>query len=246
MSFEDNINALLDSSESVDDGGAEFSEEAIQEIESLAPQVDLETMQEVVAEVEDQKIRTLAQGLSFGFGDELEGFVTALLNKDVTYEQARDEVRTKIADYQQANKGEALALEVAGAVVPTVISLFGGPAGWASALRTITTLGSKLSGRSSISQVAHMSGKGGAVYSVGKGEEGLVEDLKNAPGGYIAGATIGSVIQGGGQLATEGISRLLSTEIGKKFSAPVRAAMEKMMQKTGLTADEVIAGVQRG
>ena len=45
-------------------------------------------MQEVVAEVEDQKLRTLAQGLSFGFGDELEGFVTALLNKDVTYEQA--------------------------------------------------------------------------------------------------------------------------------------------------------------
>ena len=223
-----------------------FSEEGLSTLEELAPKVTLEVMQEVVAEVEDQKIRTLAQGLSFGFGDELEGFVTALLNKDVTYEQARDEVRTKIADYQQANKGTALALEVAGAVVPTVISLFGGPAGWASALRTITMLGSKLSGRSSISQVAHMSGKGGALYSVGKGEEGLVEDLKNIPGGYIAGATIGSVIQGGGQLATEGISRLLSTEFGKTFSAPVRAAMEKMMQKTGLTADEVIAGVQRG
>jgi hypothetical protein len=228
------------------DEGEGFSEEGITQLEELAPKVNLEVMQEVVAEVEDQKIRTLAQGLSFGFGDEIEGFVKALLSKDVTYEQARDEVRTKIADYQQANKGEALALEVAGAVVPTVVSLFGGPAGWASALRTITTLGSKLSGRSSISQVAHMSGKGGALYSVGKGEEGLVEDLKNAPGGYIAGATIGSVIQGGGQLATEGISRLLSTEFGKKFSAPVRAAMEKMMQKTGLTADEVIAGVQRG
>jgi len=228
------------------DEGEGFSEEGIQQLEELAPKVPLEIMQEVVAEVEDQKLRTLAQGLSFGFGDELEGFVTALLNKDVTYEQARDEVRTKIADYQQANKGTALALEVAGAVVPTVVSLFGGPAGWASALRTITTLGSKLSGRSSISQVAHMSGKGGALYSVGKGEEGLVEDLKNAPGGYIAGATIGSVIQGGGQLATEGMARLLSTEFGKTFSAPVRAAMEKMMQKTGLTAEEVIEGVKRG
>ena len=227
-----------------------FSEEGIETLQDLAPKVPLEIMQEVVAEVEDQKLRTLAQGLSFGFGDELEAFVTALLYKNVTYEQARDEVRTKIADYQQANKGTALALEVAGAVIPTVVSLFGGPPGWASALRTITMLGSKLSGRSSISQVAHMSGKGGALYSVGKGEEGLVEDLKNAPGGYIAGATIGSVIQGGGQLATEGISRLLNTtfanEMGKKFKAPVRAAMEKMMQKTGLTADEVIAGVQRG
>jgi len=223
-----------------------FSEEGLETLEELAPKVSLETMQEVVAEVEDQKLRTLAQGLSFGFGDEIEAFVVSLTNKDVTYEQARDEVRTKIADYQQANKGEALALEIAGAVIPTVVSLFGGPAGWATALRTITMLGSKLAGRSSISQVAHMSGKAGALYSVGKGEEGLVEDLKNIPGGYIAGATIGSVIQGGGQLATEGISRLLSTEIGKKFSAPVRAAMEKMMQKTGLTADEVIAGVQRG
>ena len=67
------------------DEGEGFSEEGIQQLEELAPKVPLEIMQEVVAEVEDQKLRTLAQGLSFGFGDELEGFVTALLNKDVTY-----------------------------------------------------------------------------------------------------------------------------------------------------------------
>ena len=80
------------------DEGEGFSEESISQLEEIATKVTLETIHEVVAEVEDQKIRTLAQGLSFGFGDELEGFVTALLNKDVTYEQARDEVRTKIAD----------------------------------------------------------------------------------------------------------------------------------------------------
>ena len=228
------------------DEGEGFSEESIQSLEDLAPKVNVEVMQEVQSEVEDQKARAFAQGLTWGFADELEAFAVALTNKNVSYEQARDEIRTKVADYQQANKGESLALEIAGAVVPTVLSLFGGPGGWASALRTITTLGSKLSGRSSISQVAHMSGKQGALYSVGKGEEGLYEDIKNAPGGYIAGATIGTVVQGGGQLATEGMARLLSTEIGKKFSAPVRAAMEKMMQKTGLTADEVILGVQRG
>lgn len=226
--------------------GVGFSEEAIEEITALSPKIDQVTLNEVQAEIEDQKMRALAQGLTFGFADELEAFGKALLNKDVTYEQARDEIRTKVSQYQEAKPGESLAIEIAGAVVPTVASLFGGPAGWAKAMQTITQLGTKLAGRKSIGEVAHLSGKQGAAYSVGTGEEGIVEDLKNAPGGYVAGATLGTVIQGGGQLATEGMSRLLSTEIGKKYSPVVREQMQMLIDKTGLTAQQVIDQVKQG
>jgi len=132
--------------------GVGFSEEAIEEITALSPKIDQVTLNEVQAEVEDQKMRALAQGLTFGFADELEAFGKALLNKDVTYEQARDEIRTKVSQYQEAKPGESLAIEIAGAVVPTVASLFGGPAGWAKAMQTITQLGTKLAGRKSIAR----------------------------------------------------------------------------------------------
>lgn len=223
-----------------------FSEEAKTEIISLSPKLENETKIEIEADVEDQKMRALAQGLTFGFADELEAFGQALINRNVSYEQARNEIRNKVSLYQEAKPGESLAIEIAGAVVPTVASLFGGPAGWAKAMQTISQLGTKLAGRKSIGEVAHLSGKQGAAYSVGTGEEGLIEDLKNVPGGYAAGATLGTVIQGGGQLATEGMSRLLATEIGKKYSPVVREQMQVMIDKTGLTAQQVIDQVKQG
>lgn len=246
--FKSKIQATLNQAQQKADNpdGVGFSEEAIEEITALSPKIDEVTLNEVQAEVEDQKIRALAQGLTFGFADELEAFGTALLNKDVTYEQARDAIRTKVSQYQQAKPGESIAIEIAGAVVPTVVSLFGGPAGWAKAMQTITQLGTKLAGRKSMGEVAHLSGKQGAAYSVGTGEEGIVEDLKNVPGGYVAGATLGTVIQGGGQLATEGMSRLLSTELGKKYSPVVREQMQLLIDKTGLTAQQVIDQAKQG
>ena len=156
----------IEDAKNADTGGVEFSDEATSELEAIAPGIDESLKTEALIEVEDQKLRALAQGLSFGFADEMEGFITSLLNKGVTYEQARDQVRKEVADYSAAKPGESLTYEIIGAVAPTVASLFAGPTGWASAMRTIATLGSKLQGRSSIAQVAHMSGKGTALYSV--------------------------------------------------------------------------------
>jgi len=226
--------------------GTGFSEEALSTLEEQAPGISEEAKTVALEEVESQKARALAQGLTFGFADELEGFIRSLTNQGVTYEQARDQVRKEVADYQAARPGEALTYEVIGAVAPTVASLFFGPAGWANAMRTIAQLGSKLQGRSSIGQVAHMSGKQTALYSVGKGEDGLVEDIANAPGGYLLGATIGGTVQGGAQGLTEVMTRLSKTEIGSKFQKPVRDALEKMIEKTGKTAQQIVDEVKNG
>jgi len=243
-----NIQALIDAQNGVTTtaDGEGFSEESLERIESLTPQVKQEIVDESLAEVEDQKARALFQGLTFGFADEMEAFGRSLLNKKVTYEQARDQIRTAMIEYQKVKPGEALALEVAGAVVPTIISLFGGPAGWAKALQTVTTLGTKLAGRQGIAKTAHITGKGTALYSIGKGEEGIVEDLKNAPGGYITGVTLGGLLHGSGQLVAEGVGRLLHTEVGRKFSPVVRHQMELLMQRSGMTANQIIERVQKG
>lgn len=223
-----------------------FSEEGLSILQDQAPGISEEKKVVALEEVKDQKMRALAQGLTFGFADELEGFIRSLSNQGVTYEQARDQVRKEVADYQAANPGEALTYEIIGAVAPTVASLFAGPGGWANAMRTITQLGSKLQGRSSIAQVGHMSGKQTALYSVGQGEDGLIEDVANAPGGYLIGATLGGTIQGGAQGLTEVMSRLSQTEIGSKFKKPVRDALERMIEKTGKSAQQIVDEVRAG
>jgi len=210
-----------------------------------------------------QRWRSLAQGLTFGFADEIEGFVRSAFSKDTTYEDVRNEVRNKLSAYVEEHPKEALALEVIGAIAPTVVSLFGGPAGWAVVVRTAATLGTKMTGRSSVKQMAHMGGKAGAAYSVGTGEEGFVSDLANIPKGYIAGGATGAVLAKSTNLVGAGINKLMdkgrgvvvgiqalikkADDIGgEKVADPVRREIQRLAEGTGLTPDEVVAKVASG
>ena len=63
-----------------------------------------------------ERARTAAQGLTFGFADEIEAGARSLFS-DRGYKDIRDEVRQNTRDYRTDNPGEALALEMAGGVV---------------------------------------------------------------------------------------------------------------------------------
>ena len=63
-----------------------------------------------------ERARTAAQGLTFGFADEIEAGARSLFS-DRGYKDIRDEVRQNTKDYRTDNPGEALALEMAGGVV---------------------------------------------------------------------------------------------------------------------------------
>ena len=71
------------------------------------------------ANVESQKLRSMAQGLAMGWYDELEAAVRVLAREGRPYEEIRDEIRAKVSAYQQANPGEALTFEALGVVAPT-------------------------------------------------------------------------------------------------------------------------------
>jgi len=70
---------------------------------------------------ESERLRTAAQGFTFGFSDEIEGFVRSILPGGREYEVERDELRKRLAEYKRANPYEALTAETAGALATMFI-----------------------------------------------------------------------------------------------------------------------------
>jgi hypothetical protein len=77
--------------------------------------------------VEKQKLRTAAQGLTFGFSDEIEAFVRSIGGgQGQTYEAIRDDIRNKLTAYKESNPAEAISIETVAAIAPTALSLLSG------------------------------------------------------------------------------------------------------------------------
>lgn len=62
-----------------------------------------------------------AQGLSFGFADELTGALESMIG-DKSYEQARDESRANYTKAEEANPKTFVAGQIAGAVAPAIVA----------------------------------------------------------------------------------------------------------------------------
>ena len=63
-----------------------------------------------------ERARTVAQGVTLGFADEIEAGARSLFS-DRGYKEIRDEIRQDTNDFRKDNPGQALALEMAGGVV---------------------------------------------------------------------------------------------------------------------------------
>lgn len=188
---------------------------------------------------DSQKIRTVAQGLTFGFSDEIEALIRSSLPSGPEYEVARDEVRKKLRDYQQANQGEAITLEVAGALIPSILASMTGFGAPVAATRM-----------ASIPRVAGVSATEGAVSALGYSES----DLFSGAGArdVATGTGSGTVFGTGAQLLTGQLGRLgtkllefTRKKMGGADSA-VQAELLRLQKATGLTIDEIIADVASG
>ena len=113
--------------------------------------------------------RAVGQGLSFGFGDEIEAF---LKKGDGTYEEKLAEIRSAMAQFAEQNPNTALGAELIGSV-PT--ALLGG-AGLA---------------RAGVTGAAKVAGLEGALYGFGAGEGSAAERAKSAVVGGAVGAGVG-------------------------------------------------------
>ena len=165
-----------------------------------------------------ERARTVAQGVTLGFADEIEAGARSLFS-DRGYKEIRDEIRQDTKDFRTDNPGQALALEMAGGVViPGGILRSGAKAVLGKGLtkkrlfnntpRPSTDKLNKLKSTDPVSNSANTYKKAvgnnaalGATYGAGASESesasGIAADaaLGGAIGGVAGGAILGATRQ---------------------------------------------------
>ena len=139
------------------------------------------TEEEQITEVDFKEgvTRAAGQGVSFGFGDEIEAVVRSALDQGLTYKEALDVARDKIESFRKTNPGWAYGSEIAGSLPTAVL-------GGAGLAKTAGTLGKVGLTASKAKMAVPIGASQGAVYGAGISEEG--ERLKGAGTGAALGA----------------------------------------------------------
>lgn len=182
-----------------------------------------------------ERARTVAQGATLGFADEIEAFVRSGFS-DRKYDDIRDELRQKLFMYKQQNPTEALSYELAGALVPTIGAALTG-FGAATVPQTL--------GRVALSSGAQGLGMG-LGYSEANTPEGMAADV--LLGGTV-GATLGPltnvVLQGSGGVLKK-IIDFTRENFGGKASNAVQMELQRIVEKTGKSVEEIVQDVADG
>jgi len=193
-----------------------------------------------VAPVETQKARSFAQGLTFGFGEEIEAAATAALNAvglrkdDRGYTEIRDELRQKLADYQKEYPGAAISAELAGAIIPGILTMGSGFVASAGAT------GARMA--PSATRMAAIGAGEGGLAAAGYSEREGLRRLQDVPGGAITGA----VVSGALGKAGEGFKLFASRALGERPATRVQAELQRLADATGKSTDEIVADLMEG
>jgi len=191
-----------------------------------------------------QRIRSVFQGATLGFADEIEAAARSAFSGERSYEEVRNEIRQKIKAYQEAYPGEALSLEVLGAAAPTAVALLV-PGGQAAGAANIA----RLSGMAGARQVAKVGALEGGATAYGTGEEGILQDLLRVPTGAGLGAFSGVAAKPVFDIAGSAITGLTNqarTMFGDRAGSAVQAEVARLAAETGKTADEIVADLMSG
>lgn len=177
-------------------------------------------------EVPTQRTRTALQGLTLGFADEAEAGVRRAFGQP--YDETLADIRGGIEAYREDRPVEAMGFELGGAVLPALVP-GGGPA-----------------------TAARMAGRGaleGGAYAFNTGEGGFAERAARVPGGAALGGA-GSVVAG---QATRAAGAALTTLtdatrrlVGGRGSTVVENEIQRLVQQTGKTADEIADDIMNG
>jgi len=201
---------------------------------------DLAMYQALLAQRRSGRGRTFAQGLTFGFGDELEAIarrgLSLVSGGEKTYQEIRDEIRNKIEDYRQANPTEALGYEALGAIAPTAIALISGVGTGA--------------GVSSIGRIAARSAASGGIAGAGYSEADLAEGeigslAADIGGGAVIGAGLGVGAAGLGRGITA-IAQDARSRLGNRPAQVVQNEIERLVESTGKSPEEIVQDLMMG
>jgi len=141
--------------------------------------------------------RAGAQGLTFGFADEIEAAVRAAFDSGKTYAEVVKDVRGQIDSFRERSPAAAYGTEIAGAILPTIAAQFipgvgqAATAGRATQLMRAAGMGA---GSQRVARVAGTSGAQGAVYGAGAAEGTPLERLPSAAASGAMSAVAGPLV----------------------------------------------------
>lgn len=170
-------------------------------------------------------VRTLAQGITLGFGDEAEAYVRATFSGRER-DEILAEVRKDLKQFKKAEPAIATGLEITGAIAPTFL----GPVGLAA---RAGLAGAKAGMGVQAARGAAAGAAEGAVAGFGAGEGGLGKRLESAATGAAVGGALGGAMPAAAGVVGDVGSRVID---GLGITGPKRAA--QLAERRALTALE--------
>lgn len=194
---------------------------------------------------DSQNIRTFAQGLSFGFADEIEAFVRSAVDSNASYADTLKEVRNKINKFRRDNPVAAYGTEIAGAILPSIAAAFipGGQALTASTVGRVgqaaKAIGLGKKGQN-IAKSAAVGASGSGVYGFGAGEGGFQNRSQNALTSAAIGAVANPAIQAVAPKITQSAKKLLDK--GVQLTPGQAVGDSGLIGKSLKTLEEKVSG----
>lgn len=186
-------------------------------------------------QVEPQRLRSAAQGLTLGFGDEIEALVRSkVAGQD--FDKTIAQIRSDLAAYREDDPAGALVYEAGGSMITP-----GGALKFA--------LGKSPTLLRVLGATTGVGGVSGGVSALGTGEGNIIERSARVPAGVGFGAVTGPVGYGIGkglQMGTNALIDMARRRIGGRGAKIVENEIQRIARETGMTDDEIFAGVMRG
>ncbi len=209
-----------------------------------------------------QRLRSIGQGVSMGFGDEIEAAVrnplsaiggTLGLSEGSDYQERLEDIRGKLEAYREENPLEAMGYEIGGSILPALgaglLTAGAGSAavGGSTAARLAATAGKAIPNvmkSTTAARAATTGAASGAVSGFGASEGGFSERAKGAALGGTIGGTLGAAapiaVQQAGRL---GRNVMDAVGIGGQDRASTFAERKVLeaMERDKLTPEEAMA-----
>ena len=181
------------------------------------------------------------QGMTFGFGDEIEAAIRSMVPGGATYEVERDKIRQELAQYQAENPGKAITMEILGSLATNAgAGVFNKVRGAISSGKTVPA----------IRDVAKIGAVEGGLYGLGTSEADTLTGMALDTGtGTLIGAAVpagltGAVRAGGGLF--RGVADYAREKFGDRASNAVQAEIMRIIEATGKSSDEIVQDIIDG
>ena len=181
------------------------------------------------------------QGMTFGFGDEIEAAIRSMVPGGATYEVERDKIRQELAQYQAENPGKAITMEILGSLATNA------GAGVFNKVRGAISSGKTAPAMWDVTKIGAVEG---GLYGLGTSEADTLTGMALDTGtGTLIGAAVpagltGAVRAGGGIF--RGVADYAREKFGDRASNAVQAEIMRIIEATGKSSDEIVQDIIDG